>query len=70
VPGAGQADFQPFGFAEPVMVFGFADAGGQVAGDLGEAGTLGRVGAQRREAQAGLTEMILSWDASVPGRLA
>jgi hypothetical protein len=48
VPGAGQADFQSFGLAEPVMVFGFGDAVGQVAADLGEAGPLGGVGAQQR----------------------
>src|SRR2546430_15017547 len=41
VPGAGQADFQSFGFAEPAGRFGLSDTGGQVAADLSEAGALG-----------------------------
>jgi hypothetical protein len=36
-PGAGQAYFQPFGFAEPAVRFGFGDAGDQVVADLREA---------------------------------
>ena len=64
VPGAGQADFQSFGFAEPAGRFGLGDTGGQVAADLSEAGPLGGVGAQQRAARAGLTELILSRDAS------
>jgi hypothetical protein len=70
VPGAGQADLQSFGLAEPAGRFGLGDAGGQVAADLGEAGPLGGVRAQQRAAQAGLTERILSWIASPPRRWA
>ena len=51
VPGAGQADLQAFGFAEPVAGLGFGDAGGEAVADLHQAGPLGRVGAQQRAAQ-------------------
>jgi hypothetical protein len=44
VLGAGEADFEAFGFAEPAFVFGFGDAGDEVAADLGDAGPLGGVG--------------------------
>ena len=54
VPGAGEADLQSLGLAEPAGRFGLSDAGGQVAADLSEAGTLGGVGAQQRAAQAGV----------------
>jgi hypothetical protein len=59
VPGAGEADFQALGLADPAGGFCFGDAGGQVVADLREAGMLSGVGAQQRAAQAGLTEMIL-----------
>ena len=45
-PGSGQADFQAFGFAEPVVGLGFGDPGGQVVADVDQAGPLGGVGAQ------------------------
>ena len=45
VAGAGEADFQAFGFAEPALGFGFGDAGDQVVADLDQAGTFGGVGA-------------------------
>jgi hypothetical protein len=35
---AGEADFQAFGLAEPVVGFGFGDAGDEVVADLDEAG--------------------------------
>jgi hypothetical protein len=35
--GAGEADLQSFGFAEPTVGLGFGDAGGEVVADLGEA---------------------------------
>ena len=41
--GAGQADLQSFGFAEPVMLLGLGDAGGEVAADGFQAGPLGGV---------------------------
>jgi hypothetical protein len=59
-PGAGQADFQSFGFAEPAVAFGFGDAGGQVVADLDQARALGGVGAQQRAPQTALTGMILT----------
>jgi len=43
VPGAGEADLESFGFAEPAFAVGFGDAGGEVVADLGDAGPLGRV---------------------------
>ncbi len=57
VPGAGQADLQSLGLAEPAGRFGLSDAGGQVAADLGKAVPLGGVWAQQRAAQAPLTEL-------------
>jgi hypothetical protein len=48
VPGSGEADFQPFGLAEPPGCFGFGDAGCQVGADLGEPWSLRGVGAQQR----------------------
>jgi hypothetical protein len=62
--GGGEADLQALGFAGPAFALGFADAGGQVVADLGQSWPLGGVGAQQRAADAGLTEMILSWSAS------
>ena len=35
VAGGGEADLQALGFAGPVFVLGFADAGDQVVADLG-----------------------------------
>ena len=52
VAGAGQADFQALGFAEPTVGFGFCDAGLEVVVDLGEAATLVGVGSQQGAAQA------------------
>ena len=59
VPGAGQADLQSFGLAEPAGRFGLSDTGGQVVADLSQAGPLGGVGAQQRTAQAPLTELTV-----------
>ena len=59
VPGAGEADFQALSFAEPPGFLGFGDAVGEVAADLGQAGTLAGVGAQQRAAQGPLTELTL-----------
>ena len=36
--GAGEADFQSFGFAEPAAGLGFGDAGDEVVADLDQAG--------------------------------
>ena len=58
-PGAGQADFQSFGFAEPAGRFGLSDTGGQVAADLREAGPLGGVRAQQQAAQAGFSDLTV-----------
>jgi hypothetical protein len=44
--GAGEADLQALGFAEPALGFGFGDSGDEVVADLFEAGPGGRVGAQ------------------------
>src|SRR5215207_9782107 len=49
--GAGEADFQPFGFTEPAVGLGFGDAGDEVVADLDEAGPGGGVGPQERAAQ-------------------
>jgi hypothetical protein len=49
--GAGEADFQSFGFTEPAVGLGFGDAGDEVVADLFEAGSGGGVGAQERAAQ-------------------
>jgi hypothetical protein len=43
VAGAGEADFQALGLAEPVICPGFGDAGGQVVADLVQTGVLGGV---------------------------
>ena len=50
--GAGEADFQALGFAEPTVGFGFGDAGQEVVVDLGEAVALGGIGSQQGTAQA------------------
>jgi hypothetical protein len=57
--GAGEADLESFGFAEPAFAVGFGDAGGEVVTDLGDAGPLGGVGPVQGASQAALTEMIL-----------
>jgi hypothetical protein len=50
--GSGEADLEAFGFAEPAFAFGFGDAGGEVAGDLGDAAALGGVGPVQGASQA------------------
>jgi hypothetical protein len=54
VLGAGEADFEAFGFAEPGFAFGFGDAGDEVVADLGDAGPLGGVWPVQGAAQAGV----------------
>ncbi|UQA90670.1 helix-turn-helix domain-containing protein [Streptomyces halobius] len=44
--GAGEADLEPFDFAEPLLSFGFGDAVEQVVADLSDAVTLVRIGPQ------------------------
>ena len=43
--GAGEADLQALGLAEPAVGLGFGDAGDQVVADLDEPGAFGGVGA-------------------------
>ena len=50
--GAGEADLQSFGLAEPAVGLGFGDAGDEVVADLDQAVPGGGVGAQQRAAQA------------------
>src|SRR5215469_14670267 len=50
--GAGEADFEAFGFAGPAFTFGFGDAGDEVVADLGDPGPLGGVGPVQGAAQA------------------
>jgi hypothetical protein len=57
VAGGGEADLQALGFAGPAFALGFADAGDQVAADLGQPWPLGGVGAQQRAADVPLTEL-------------
>src|SRR5215469_16901231 len=54
VLGAGEADFEPFDFAEPSFAFGFGDTGDEVVADLGDAGPLGGVWPVQGAAQAGV----------------
>ena len=54
VVGSGEADFEAFDFAEPAFALGFFDAGDEVVADLGDAGTLARVGPEHRAADAGV----------------
>ena len=42
--GTGQADLEPFDFAEPAFALGFGDAGGQVVADLEQSVVLGGIG--------------------------
>jgi hypothetical protein len=44
VVGACEADLQSLDLSEPASALCFADPGGQVVADLGDGGTLGRVG--------------------------
>jgi hypothetical protein len=57
VVGAGEADVEAFDFAVPAFAFGFADPGGEVVADLGDARPLGGVGPEHRAADAPLTEL-------------
>jgi hypothetical protein len=54
VLGAGEADFEAFGFAEPAFAFGFGDAGDAGDADFGDAGPLVGVGPVQGAAQAGV----------------
>jgi hypothetical protein len=65
----GEADPESFGFAGPAFAFGFGDAGVEVVADLLQAVPLGGVDSQEWASDARLTEMILSWDWSLPLRL-
>ena len=57
VVGAGEADLQAFGFAEPAFAFGFGDTGEEVVADLGDARALGGVWPVQGAAQVPLTEL-------------
>jgi hypothetical protein len=59
----GEADLESFHLAEPAVAFGFGDARVKVVADLEEPGTLGRVGPERRAANAGFSGL---WGRSVP----
>jgi hypothetical protein len=48
--GAGEADFQSFGFTEPAVGLGLGDAGDEVVTDLEQARAGGRVWPQERAA--------------------
>jgi hypothetical protein len=50
--GSGEADAEPFGFAEPAFVFCFGDAGGEVVTDLDQALLLAWVDAKQGAADA------------------
>ena len=55
--GAGEADLESFGFAEPAFAVGFGDAGGEVVADLGDAVPLGGVAPVQGASQVPLTEL-------------
>src|SRR5713101_4389474 len=55
--GAGAADLESFGFAEPAFAVGFGDAGGEVVADLGDAVPLGGVAPVQGASQVPLTEL-------------
>ena len=55
--------------AEPAFAAGFGDSGLEVVADLQQPGFLGRIRSELRAPDTALTEMILSWDARLPGRL-
>jgi hypothetical protein len=69
LPGGGDADFQPGDLPAPALLAGLGEAGAQAGKDVVQALPLGGIRAQGRAADAGLTEMILSWDWSLPLRL-
>jgi hypothetical protein len=50
----GEADFESFGFAGPVVLLGLGDAVLQVVANVGQAGPLGRVGPQEGAADTAL----------------
>src|SRR4051794_41807891 len=50
--GAGEADLQALGLAEPALGFGLGDAGDEVVADLDQAGAGGGGGGQQRGAEA------------------
>jgi hypothetical protein len=60
VAGAGEADLESFDFAEPAFVFGFGDAGVEVAADLLQPLSLRWVWSQERASDAS------SWMQGVP----
>jgi hypothetical protein len=60
----GKAYFQALDFAVPSFALGLGNAVDQVAADLSDPRPLGRGWPQEWASQAGLTEMILSWNAS------
>jgi len=49
---AGEADLQSFNLAEPVVLFGFGDAGVKVGDDLAKPVSLIRVGPEQRASKA------------------
>ena len=55
--GSGEADLESLGFAEPALAPGLVDAGEQVAADLGDAVTLGRIRPKEGASEAPLTEL-------------
>jgi hypothetical protein len=50
-----------------VLLLCFGDAGRQAGADLGQPGTLGRVGAKQRAAQAPLTELTTMFQQFMAG---
>jgi hypothetical protein len=56
VLGAGEADLESFGFAEPAFAVGFGDAGDEVVADLGDAVALGGDGGGGDRAVARVTD--------------
>jgi hypothetical protein len=57
VLGVREAGAQVLGLAEPAVLLGLGNAGGQVVADLGQAGSPGQVRAQERAPDAPLTEL-------------
>ena len=62
--GGGQACVKPFDLAEPALLVGFGQAGGEVIDDLGETARLGRIGAKHGAADAGV--LVLTRGRPVP----
>ena len=60
--GAGQADLETFGLAEPAFRLGFGDSGDQVVADLGKPCPLGRVRSQERASDASIRCPVLQMD--------